>query len=626
VLLRRYLYHTFWPSRKFSCIFERTAFQMTSYYSVSAPLGSGKTTAAIEFAGHAAQAGQKFVIVQPSIVLINQSLQQFHKRWPTVAVRAIHGDNTANVAREIATHTKTSSNGEVLFVTHSALLQCPYWDRQKDWYLIIDEAPQTFYNAEFTLPTNYRVILPALEVHPYNIRYSRVIPGDVSLLTDIAENRGDDQINALFQEFARKLKSNKWDMFVLSEQFQRFENSQITDGKLLVFGLIDPKIFDGFASVTMMSANFERTIIYHYFTESGHSFTPHAAIEKKLMFSKHENGALLTIHFSVEDGNWSKHKRNKLLKVGDETFSVNDILIAGTMDLFGDDEFVWLANKDLQVQEPFGKAGTMLPHSPHGLNCFQHIHNAAVLPALNPSPALYAFLDEVAHLDPSEVRTAVYHEAVYQAAGRISTRNPADQTPKHLVVADRAAAESLAELYPGAEVVRLPFSNLIPNGEKLGRRRIHASDAARKAEHRNRHKSVLLAQLDQVNGHTSETKLPYSYKVISSLTEAAFGGSLFQDVGSKYPTMNLNGISPSDFIGFLRDLHARHVDKADAWLWSPADFRMKAGVSTGRGLANIVAITGVFLDNDGGDLTPDEFAAMFPPSHDGDSQLVVLNS
>jgi hypothetical protein len=38
----------------------------------------------------------------------------------------------------------------------------------------------------------------------------------------------------------------------------------------------------------------------------------------------------------------------------------------------------------------------------------------------------------------------VYHEAAYQAAGRISTRNLADQTPKHVVVADRAAAEALA--------------------------------------------------------------------------------------------------------------------------------------------------------------------------------------
>jgi hypothetical protein len=93
---------------------------------------------------------------------------------------------------------------------------------------------------------------------------------------------------------------------------------------------------------------------------------------------------------------------------------------------------------------------------------------------------------------------------------------------------------------------------------------------------------------------------------------ASFGGSLFADVGSKHRAMNVSGISPSDFIEFLRDLHTRNVAKPDAWLWSPAEFEQKAGVSTGRGLANITAIHGVFKDNDGGDLSPDEFAAMFP--------------
>jgi hypothetical protein len=76
--------------------------------------------------------------------------------------------------------------------------------------------------------------------------------------------------------------------------------------------------------------------------------------------------------------------------------------------------------------------------------------------------------------------------------------------------------------------------------------------------------------------------------------------------------MNLDGISSADFIWFLRDLHSRNIAKPDAGLCSPAEFEQKANVSTGRGLSNITAIHGVFLDNDGGDLSPDEFAAMFP--------------
>jgi hypothetical protein len=386
----------------------------------------------------------------------------------------------------------------------------------------------------------------------------------------------------------------------------------VTDGRLLVFGLSDPMIFNGFADVIMMSANLDRTIAYQHFVQHGHTFAPHKNITNKLRFTTHDNGDLLTIHYAVEDGAWSKRMRNGKIDLGDEIWTVNDLIVMGALDLFDAEQFVWLANKDIENSDPFHGKGIKLPHSPHGLNSFQHIHNAAVLPALNPSPALYNFLDEVAHLNPDEIRQAVYHEAVYQAAGRISTRNLDDPTPKHVVVADRGAAEALADLYPGANVVRLPLADLIPQSGKSGRRRIHDTDADRKTAYRNRHKAELLRQLDEVNRSSSETKLPYTYKDISSLTDAAFGGSLFGDVGRKHPFANLSAIPPSDFIAFMRALHTRNVAKPESGLWSPSEFEAKPGVTTGRGLANVTAIHGVFLDNDGGDLTLNEFAAMFP--------------
>jgi hypothetical protein len=585
---------------------------VTTFYGVSAPLASGKTTAAIEYAGRAAQAGEKFVIAQPSINLINQSIQQFQERWPNVAVRAIHSETTSNVVRAISDHTKVSTTGEVLFVTHASLMQSVYWHHRRDWHLVIDEAPQVFYHAEFTLPANYSDLLPALEIEPHNVRYSRLLPGDVALLEDIATNRQGDQVHALFQEFAAKLASNRWEMFVLNEQWERFQNGQITDGKLLVFGLIDPVVFNGFATTTIMSANLESTAAYQYLVQRGHAFQPHKAIISKLRFTSHVNGGLLTIHYAIEDGNWSKHKRDRQIEVAGDNYSVNELIICGALDLFGDDQFVWLANKDIEDKDPFGGRGTKLPHSCQGLNTFQHVHNAAVLAALNPSPALYAFLDEVAHLNSDEVRRAVYHEAAYQAAGRISTRNLADHTPKHVVVADRAAAEALAELYPGADVVRLPFASLIPESAKRGPKRVHSSDAARNAAYRDRRKAELLAELDRVNEIRGETNLPYTYKDNSSRTDGKFGGSVFADIYSKLALDQAGALAVGDFAAWLRDLHDRVAPKSDAFLWSPAEFEPNMASDTSRGLANIKAIWGIWLDCDGGDLRPDEFAAMFP--------------
>ena len=527
-------------------------------------------------------------------------------------MRAIHSETTNNVVRAISDHTKASTTGEVIFVTHAALMQSVYWHHRKDWHLIIDEAPQVFYQAEFTLPVNHDDLLPGLEAEPYNVRYSRLVPGDAALLEDIATNRRGDQVHALFQEFAAKLASNRWDLFVLNEQWERFQTGQITDGKLLVFGLIDPMVLDGFSTTTIMSANLECTAAYRYLVQCGHTFQPHKAIASKLRFTSHANGDLLAIHYAIEDGNWSKHKRDRQIELAGDSYSVNELIICGALDLFGDEQFVWLANKDIEDKDPFGGRGIRLPHTPHGLNSFQHVHNAAVLAALNPSPALYAFLDEVAHLNSDEVRRAVYHEAAYQAAGRISTRNLADQTPKHVVVADRYAAEALAELYPGADVVRLPFASLIPGSAKAGRRRVHASDAACNAAYRDRRKTDLLAQLDSVNETMCERKLPYTYKDISSRTDGKFGGSVFADIYSKLALDQASALAVGDFVAWLRDLHDRIIPKNDAFLWSPAEFDPDMASDTSRGLANIKAIWGIWLDCDGGDLRPDEFAAMFP--------------
>ena len=65
-------------------------------------------------------------------------------------------------------------------------------------------------------------------------------------------------------------------------------------------------------------------------------------------------------------------------------------------------------------------------------------------------------------------------------------------------------------------------------------------------------------------------------------------------------------------MAWLRDLHDRIAPKDRAFLWSPAEFDPDMASETSRGLANIRAIWGIWLDCDGGDLQPHEFAAMFP--------------
>ena len=583
---------------------------MTSIYGVSAPLGSGKTTAAIEFAGLRAKAGERFVIAQPTIDLIKQSTEQFRERWPNVPTREIHGGTCGNVSRAITEHTKQSMWGEVLFITHSALCQDTYWHRRADWHLIIDEAPSVFWMKEISLPVHHASLMPALEGEPYNLRYWRLVAGDDHLLERIARNQREDDFDRLYSDVARKLLSSKWEVYVLAEQFQRLKSGEVTDGKMSVFGLLDPLALTGFATTTIMSANLENTIAYRHLVERGYTFVPHKAITKGLRFNKHTNGRLLTVYYAMA-GQWSKRRRDRTVSVEGADTKVGDLLVRSALDLFGDEPFAWQANKDVEKDDPFGGLGSKLPHVAHGLNRFQHLHNAVVIPALNPSPVLYNFLDEVAHIDPDEVRDGIYHEAVYQTAGRISTRNLADQTPKRIVVADEHAAERLAELYPGAKIVPLGCADLIPDSAKRGPKRKHSNDADRKRAYRSSRNSALVAQLDSLRRETNF--LIDVYRNSSRPHHAIFGGSLFSNKHSRHALHHDGQITAADFLKWLRELHMRRVDKEDFLLWSPAEFGVQGPeLETHRGLANVSAIWGIWLDNDGGGLAPAEFAALFP--------------
>ena len=77
----------------------------------------------------------------------------------------------------------------------------------------------------------------------------------------------------------------------------------------------------------------------------------------------------------------------------------------------------------------FKGRGQRLPNSPFGLNCYQHLHHAVILSALNPPPAHFSFLDALG-FDSREVKRAGYWQAVYQAVMRISPRNPDDTQPQ----------------------------------------------------------------------------------------------------------------------------------------------------------------------------------------------------
>ena len=76
---------------------------------------------------------RRFLFAQPSIFLISQTVNDLASLTPEVRFRAIHGETSDRVIADIIDHTKhTSLDGEILFLTHAAMVLLPYLHRRQD--------------------------------------------------------------------------------------------------------------------------------------------------------------------------------------------------------------------------------------------------------------------------------------------------------------------------------------------------------------------------------------------------------------------------------------------------------------------------------------------------------------
>ena len=308
-------------------------------------------------------------------------------------------------------------------------------------------------------------------------------------------------------------------------------------------------------------------------------------------------------------------------------------------ETFADVPFAWMGNKDTP-DDIFKGRGQRLPNSPFGLNPYQHLHHAVILSALNPPPAHFAFLDALG-FDSREVKRAGYWQACYQAAMRISLRNPDDTNAKTVIVMDRATAEWMAGMFPGCSVALLGGMGDMPVKGKPGRTREHDCDTDRKRASRDQFRAELRMALDLVAGGDQAARhcSPDVAELRSRMSEFGhgkdhdlttigradldkIGGTLFASVGRARPLDFFPLDDIEAFIDGLRYFHqfSNESKKANG-LISPSLFDPSIAKDTNRGLANIRAIWGVWLDNDGGDLTHQEFARLFPRL-----RMVISNS
>lgn len=154
---------------------------MTIHY-FDALAGAGKTRALARHGDRLALRGLKVLIVQPTQHLIDRTLaDELRPLDPTYPCRAIHGGTMprgASVAGAIVAHFKEvePNQGEILLITHAALMRVPYLHRKADWHLVMDEVPQVDVFEDLPLPETGDLFLPLLNFAPEGPVYGRLDP------------------------------------------------------------------------------------------------------------------------------------------------------------------------------------------------------------------------------------------------------------------------------------------------------------------------------------------------------------------------------------------------------------------------------------------------------------------
>jgi hypothetical protein len=449
------------------------------------PTGSGKTYAAATFACERIPRNVKSAFIQPTIALCKQSCLDARARFPdiknrirTIVTRRGSDDKIAHqITRYLNDRDET---GDLLYVTHAGFLRTPHWHRADTWSLFVDEAMEVAYHREFRLRKYRDLLLNLFHVRPSrHERYGALEARDHGQLDEALVQMEDDEIYRHFADFIWRLRHDHWNLYVDHEAFQKFQMGETHT--LEVHGLLAPSIFGPFASVTLMGANLNDSIMCKYFTKEGCSFSDHTAINKALRYQSHNNGSRLLIKY-LTDGKWSKTLRDRKFHSDDDPDVAEDIC-GVYMDLCQQEAAkhsklppLWIGNNDIRGDE---FEGERLKNVPHGMNGYKTHDVCCIFSALNPPQAHRKFLQDLCGMTEREVRRALLSQTAYQSCGRGILRDPDSTGVFLLIVPDRDTAEDIASYYPGCQIEKLVSDIEEP---KIGRpskyavRAIHAAE------------------------------------------------------------------------------------------------------------------------------------------------------
>lgn len=496
-------------------------------------------------------------------------------------------------------------------ITHACFFSLPYFPNKSWWTVIFDESPSIYDAYELRLPETHQVLTDHLTVAKSASVYGCLEVTNKTAVKRISDNDNDDEFFAKLQGIARNLLNNNIVNWVKTVEFDKLIRNEKDRTNLLIHAIVKPSIFEGFEKVTIAAAGFEKTLMYHVWSDLGVEWTVDEEITTQLLRPLHPYNPTVTIFYGYDQGN-SKELRKKLIARGDEHLRLK------TIGVMQGDPFIWSENKDYKALTIFKDCenGEELPGTSHGLNKYQHIHHAAILGAYNFRKDQSAFLNKVYGFD-REMQRESMNLQIYQNVMRGSIRNDNVTDAKKIVVTSRLDAELLHQMLPGSIIQSLDIPQLapLPSGPK----RKHATDNDRKraSERRKATDTVLRTRFADILSPDFISRSVMwnesdesSYTSIDQLVRN-FRGSYFtqwKDTNPQIICMN-----EDDWNAKLKHMHTNSYEsKHEIHMISGALFNASRENGSVRQYDNVEFVRDVWLDFEEGDLKFDQFASLFP--------------
>lgn len=599
---------------------------MSTVNYVDAICGGGKTEDAILRMIKGVMSGEKYILLQPSIPLIEQTAVRLKKNGYTGSLEIIHHKNGSEpVSKRIhAILDNPEASGVVIATTQG------WEDIQRrsltDWNLIIDECIQVFRVSKIETQHVKNELLQHLEIVEEADGYSKVKvrPGSEFALKQLEKTAKTDKAFETFQNTIRLLVL-KTDTWVKTDYYKLFAEGI---GKNLIFyHVINKRFIDGFKSVIIMSANFEQSELYLIWKHWGVHFKKRTVLYKKILSSSHSKivGEKLDIWYLTDD--WSECQKNKHYDIYSKEYT------RAISEKIGNAPFIHTMNeKDRKklVLEGFANSTYVSPKS-HGINDYKNRDHVAIFAHFNVSKDQVAFLHTKFKLPFKTIWDMRNLDIYYQFVCRTSLRElpsaGSDVTNKIIIVMDKDMAFYLQSLFEGSRVHKFQ-SDLIDSIQmpKIGRKCIGSVPATGKERTKKSRDMKSLIDIGRKLQILDGTYWSYNdYEIPSSCNEMILNKDsdyIFEQEGGsvsilgKKDDISYDSYTFRNFIELvekLREFSLNKVDrKSDNRLFNVTTFVHQDSYYKRRTKEYVLYSNAILMDMDSEDnCDPEEFSQFF---------------